>query len=64
MIFIVEAFRDAAAGAAHVATDHFEAGTAAMSEAVAATPQIIHADIEATGWSEMGEVTPRPGGTP
>lgn len=53
---LVEAFRDQQAGVAHVSSDHFAAGLAAMRPALRATPRIVHADISADGWSPMGEL--------
>ncbi|MEU7142800.1 putative quinol monooxygenase [Nocardia sp. NPDC046473] len=54
---LVEAFRDAAAGGAHVGSDHFKAAMADLPQALAATPKIISQTIDASGWSEMGEMT-------
>jgi len=59
--FLVEAFRDAAAGAAHVASGHFKAAIARMPGLLAGPPEIIHADIAATGWSRMAELQPGTG---
>ncbi|MBT2900444.1 MULTISPECIES: antibiotic biosynthesis monooxygenase [unclassified Streptomyces] len=56
---LLEAFADAAAGEAHVNSDHFEAAIATMSELVAEVPEIINVEVEGTGWSRMAEVTPR-----
>ena len=53
---LIEAFRDQAAGAAHVSSEHFRAGLEAMRPALARTPQIIHTEIDADGWSAMGEL--------
>jgi quinol monooxygenase YgiN len=44
---LVEAFRDADAGAAHINSDHFKA-------ALASTPRIISQTID--GWSETAEM--------
>jgi quinol monooxygenase YgiN len=54
--FLIEAFRDAAAGEAHVNSSHFAAAIARLPELLAAPPEIIHADIAADGWSAMAEV--------
>ena len=54
---LVEAFRDADAGAAHVASDHFRAGTATLQSLVAATPDILNVEVPGTSWSKMGEVS-------
>jgi quinol monooxygenase YgiN len=57
---LVEAFADGDAGAAHVASAHFKAAMDRLPDAVAEKPQIINVEIPgASGWSEMGEVTPR-----
>ena len=59
--FLVEGFRDAAAGAAHVSSSHFKAAIARLPEFLAAPPEIIHADIAAAGWSQMAELMPAAG---
>ncbi|HET9257342.1 MAG TPA: putative quinol monooxygenase [Pseudonocardiaceae bacterium] len=57
---LVEAFADAAAGAAHVQSGHFKAAMTVLPDAVASTPEIINVEIPgAAGWSQMAEVTPR-----
>ncbi|MFI7010490.1 putative quinol monooxygenase [Streptomyces sp. NPDC050145] len=53
---LVEGFRDAAAGAAHVGTDHFKAGLESMAPLLARTPEIIHCDIPNEGFGPMGEL--------
>ena len=53
---LVEAFRDAEAGAAHVNSEHFKQALKAMPKALASTPKIISQTIDATGWSEMAEL--------
>jgi len=55
----VEAFRDAEAGKVHVTSEHFKQAIAEMPQALAATPKIISQTIDATDWSEMGEMTVR-----
>ena len=57
---LLEAFRDRAAGEAHVHSAHFQAAMAWMPDAVAATPEIIHVEAPGVGWSPMAEVQPRP----
>ena len=59
--FLVEVFRDAAAGAAHVASSHFKAAIARLPDLLAAPPEIIHADIAGDGWSQMAELQRDPG---
>ncbi|WP_030195815.1 putative quinol monooxygenase [Streptomyces sp. NRRL S-87] len=56
---LLEGFADAAAGAAHVASDHFKAGMEVMAGAIATKPEIIHVEVPGQGWSEMAELTPR-----
>ena len=53
---LVEAFRDGDAGAEHVNSDHFKRAMQEFPQALKSTPQIISQTIEATGWSEMGEM--------
>ncbi|WP_411102563.1 putative quinol monooxygenase [Streptomyces sp. cmx-4-9] len=57
---LLEAFADAEAGAAHVASAHFKAGMEAMAGAIAATPEIINVEVPGQGWNAMAELTPRP----
>lgn len=59
--FLVEVFRDAAAGQAHVASAHFKTAIARMPGLLAEPPEIINADIAADGWSRMAELQPGPG---
>ncbi|MGH3564126.1 MAG: putative quinol monooxygenase [Mycobacterium sp.] len=54
---LVEAFRDAAAGSAHVNSDHFEQAVRELPPVLASTPKIISQSIDATGWSPMAEMT-------
>lgn len=54
---LVEAFRDQQAGAEHVASAHFGAGLEAMRPLLRRTPQIINTEIDADGWSAMGELS-------
>lgn len=53
---LVEAFKDDA-GEAHVKSDHFAAGLAAMKPLLAETPQIVSRVVEGEGWDRMGELT-------
>jgi quinol monooxygenase YgiN len=53
---LVEAFRDQDAGASHVGSAHFRDGLAAMRPALTRTPEIVHTEIDAEGWSAMGEL--------
>ncbi len=54
---LVEGFRDGEAGSVHVNSEHFKKALEDLPQALASTPQIISQTIDATGWSEMGEMT-------
>ena len=53
---LVEAFRDAAAGEAHVQSEHFAAASAKLRKWLAAVPEIVHVEAPGDGWARMGEV--------
>ena len=53
---LVEAFRDDAAGAAHVQSEHFKAAQQSLPPHLAATPRIINFSVPQEGWSELGEL--------
>ena len=53
---LVEAFRDAEAGSAHVQSDQFNAAIAALPQYLVETPRIISQMIEQDDWSELGEM--------
>jgi len=56
----VECFTDAAAGAAHMATQHVANFMAIVPDLVAEQPQIVYVDSPSiTGWGPMGEIKPR-----
>lgn len=54
---LVEAFRDADAGGVHVNSDHFKRAMRELPQALKSTPKILNQTIDATGWSEMGEMS-------
>jgi quinol monooxygenase YgiN len=57
---VVEGFRDAAAGSAHVATTAFADFVNRAPDLVAAQPQIMYVDAaDLAGWGPMGEIRPR-----
>jgi quinol monooxygenase YgiN len=56
---LLEAFRDRAAGAAHVHSEHFKTAMAWMPDMIAATPEIIHVEVPGDSWSTMAELQPR-----
>jgi quinol monooxygenase YgiN len=53
---LVEAFRDADAGAAHVQSDHFRTATATLPAYLVETPRIVSQTVDQDGWSELGEM--------
>lgn len=56
----IEGFRDAAAGEAHMATEHVKTFMDKMPDIVSAQPQIIYVDAdEVDGFGPMGEIQPR-----
>jgi quinol monooxygenase YgiN len=53
---VVEAFRDDAAGAAHVQSDHFKAAQRDLPPHLAETPRIVNFAIPQDDWSALGEL--------
>lgn len=54
---LVEAFRDGAAGEAHVRAPHFAAALKDMQPLLAHTPRIVNVEVpDRTDWSLMGEL--------
>jgi quinol monooxygenase YgiN len=54
---LMEAFRDAEAGAAHVQSQHFQDGLDAIRPTLTETPRIVNTEIAgAAEWSRMGEL--------
>ena len=53
---LVEAFRDDAAGAAHVQSDHFKQAQQTLPRHLAETPRIVNMTIPQDDWSELGEL--------
>lgn len=58
---LVEAFRDAEAGAAHVSSPHFRAAMELMPSLLASTPRIINTEVPGTDWSTLSELSVPPG---
>ncbi|CUR54390.1 Antibiotic biosynthesis monooxygenase [metagenome] len=54
---LVEAFRDDAAGGAHVQSEHFKAATTTLPAYLASTPKIVNVTVEGEQWSELGEMS-------
>ncbi|HET8600193.1 MAG TPA: putative quinol monooxygenase [Segeticoccus sp.] len=53
---LVEAFRDADAGAAHVGADHFKQAQQDLPPHLAETPRVVNANLDQDDWSELGEM--------
>jgi quinol monooxygenase YgiN len=53
---LVEAFRDADAGAAHVGSEHFRTATATLPAYLVETPRIVSQAVDQDNWSELGEM--------
>jgi len=56
---LIEAFRDDAAGAAHVRSDHFkqaQQAQQALPPYLAETPRIVNFSIAGNDWSVLGEL--------
>jgi quinol monooxygenase YgiN len=52
---LIEGFRDAAAGEAHVASAHFKAAMSEMPRLLAGVPEIIHVEMPGEGWDRVSE---------
>lgn len=61
MFTLVEAFRDADAGTAHVQSEHFRTATGWMGDLITKKPEIVSVEAPQDGWGEMGEVAPTRG---
>jgi quinol monooxygenase YgiN len=53
---LVEAFRDDAAGAAHVQSEHFKHAQQWLPQHLAETPRIVNVTIPQDDWSLLGEM--------
>jgi quinol monooxygenase YgiN len=53
---LVEAFRDGAAGAAHVQSSHFRAAQSELPQHLLETPRVISQSVDQDDWSELGEM--------
>lgn len=53
---LVEAFRDDAAGAAHVQSEHFKEAQRALPPYLAETPRVVNMSIPQDDWSLLGEM--------
>src|SRR5260370_16627742 len=62
---LVEAFRDGAAGGAHVQSEHFKRAQQWLPRPLASTPKIVNFDIPQPHCSHLAHLTaPPPPGTP
>jgi quinol monooxygenase YgiN len=53
---LVEAFRDDAAGSAHVSSEHFATARRELPPHLAETPRIVNLSVPQEDWSELGEM--------
>jgi quinol monooxygenase YgiN len=53
---LVEAFRDADAGGAHVQSAHFKQAQQTLPPHLAQTPRIVNFTVPQDDWSELGEM--------
>src|SRR3954469_11260178 len=53
---LIEAFRDDAAGAAHVQSEHFQQAMKDMPAHLVETPRIINVTVPQDDWSRLGEL--------
>lgn len=53
---LVEAFRDADAGAAHVGSEHFARARQTLPPHLVSTPRIVSQAVDQDNWSELGEL--------
>lgn len=53
---LVEAFRDDAAGSAHVSSEHFATARRELPPHLAETPRIVNVTVPQDDWSELGEM--------
>jgi quinol monooxygenase YgiN len=53
---LVEAFRDAAAGGAHVQSEHFRNAQRTLPPHLVRTPRIVNVTVPGDDWSLLGEL--------
>jgi quinol monooxygenase YgiN len=53
---LIEAYKDEAAGKAHVESDHFKKAIEEMPRWLAAAPKIINVEVPGGDWSDVAEV--------
>ena len=52
---LIEAYKDAEAGSAHVNSEHFQKAMKVQGRYAATRPKVISYEIPQDGWSELGE---------
>lgn len=60
---LIEAFRDAEAGAEHVQSDHFKQAVRDTPPLLVRTPDIVNVEVPGTDWSKLGEMAVPDGAT-
>ncbi len=60
---LIEGFRDAEAGAEHVASEHFKQAVREAPSMLVDTPEILYAELAGTEWSPLVEMAVPEGGT-
>lgn len=54
---LIEAFRDQAAGAEHVTSDHFKQAIRELPPLLEQVPDIINVEVPGSEWSKLGEMS-------
>lgn len=54
---LLEAFRDAQAGAEHVNSQHFKTATLELPALLATVPEIVNVEVPGTEWSKLAEMS-------
>jgi quinol monooxygenase YgiN len=54
---LLEAFRDAQAGAEHVNSEHFKAAIREQPSMLATVPDIVNVEVPGTEWSKLAEMS-------
>ena len=54
---LLEAFRDAQAGAEHVKSEHFKAAIREQPSMLAGVPDIVNVEVPGTEWSKLAEMS-------
>jgi quinol monooxygenase YgiN len=52
---LIEAFRDAEAGEAHVRSAHFKAAMSQFPRLLAGVPEVINVEVPGDGWARVSE---------